>query len=149
VLKLPDWPPVLTSGQLPPPELELLLDEELLELLDELLLEDELELLLDEELELLEDELELEELLLDDELELDELPPPQATPLSVNAVITFAGGELLLIWKPKVDVPPLGASSPFQLPAGLDAVTVEPDVLKPAFQPPLNDSPAPSVHTRL
>jgi hypothetical protein len=61
VLKLPDWPPVLTSGQLPPPEL-LLEDDELLEL-EELLLEDELELLLllDEELEEL---LELEEELL-------------------------------------------------------------------------------------
>jgi hypothetical protein len=91
----------------------------------------------------LEDELEL---LLDEEL--DESPPPQAMPLSVNAVITSAGGELLLIWKPKADVPPLGASSPFQLPAGLDAVMVEPDGLKVAFQPPLNDSPAPSVHTK-
>jgi hypothetical protein len=62
VLKLPDWPPVLTSEQLPPPELELLLEEDELLELEELLLEDELELLL----------LELEELLLDDEL--PELP---------------------------------------------------------------------------
>jgi hypothetical protein len=48
-LKLPDWPPVLISGQTPPPEL--LLEEEL-ELLELLL--DELELLL--ELELLDEE---------------------------------------------------------------------------------------------
>ena len=74
MLKLPDWPPVATGAQSPPPEL--LLDEEL-ELEDEELLE--LELLEDDELEL---ELLLdEELLLDDELELlledefDELPP--------------------------------------------------------------------------
>jgi hypothetical protein len=55
VLKLPDCPPVLVSGQLPPPDDEDELEElelELLELLDEeleLLLDDELELLLDEE----------------------------------------------------------------------------------------------------
>ena len=54
-MKFPDCPPVLMSEQLPPPELELLLDEEELELLeDELELEDELlelelELLLEEE----------------------------------------------------------------------------------------------------
>jgi len=53
VLKLPDWPPVLMSVQLPPPEVEeleldeLLLDE-LLELLEEL---DDDEELLDELLE--------------------------------------------------------------------------------------------------
>jgi hypothetical protein len=54
------------SEQLPPPELELLLEEELEELLDE----DELDELLDEE--------ELDELLLEDELEelLDDEPPP-------------------------------------------------------------------------
>ena len=62
VLKLPDWPPVLTFGQSPPPpevlddELELLLEEELDELFEELLLE--------------EDELEL----------LEEEPPPLTTP---------------------------------------------------------------------
>jgi hypothetical protein len=67
VLKLPDWPPDLISEQLPlPPELEVLLEDEL----DEELLDDELLLLEDE----LDDELEeLEELLLDDEL--DELSP--------------------------------------------------------------------------
>jgi hypothetical protein len=62
----------------------LLLDDEELELLDE-----ELLLELDELLEL-DDEL-LEELE-EDELEL--LPPLQATPLSVNAVTCWAGGEL-------------------------------------------------------
>lgn len=79
VLKLPDWPPVLMSEQLPPPEPELLLDEEL-----------ELELL--DELELLEDELLLELELLEDELELDELLPPQSAacgplPVTVNQSI--------------------------------------------------------------
>jgi hypothetical protein len=70
VLKLPDWPPDLTFGHSPPPELlELELDELEDELDDEL---DELELLL--EVELLDDELdELDELELDDELLLDEL----------------------------------------------------------------------------
>jgi hypothetical protein len=55
------------SEQLPPPELELLLEDELEELLDD---EDELDELLDEE--------ELDELLLEDELEelLDDEPPP-------------------------------------------------------------------------
>lgn len=75
-MKFPDWPPDLVVVQLPPPELELLLDEELEELLleDELLLDEELEeLLLEDELEeLLLDE-ELEELLLDEE---DDEPPP-------------------------------------------------------------------------
>jgi hypothetical protein len=59
VLKLPDWPPVLVSEQLPPPDDEDELEELELELLDEeleLLLEDELELLLDDELELLDEE---------------------------------------------------------------------------------------------
>jgi hypothetical protein len=77
-LKLPDWPPVLISVQLPPPELELLEEDELELLeppdeLDVLLLADELE---EDELELLEldDELEELELLdeLEDELELDD-----------------------------------------------------------------------------
>jgi hypothetical protein len=80
VLKLPELPPVAMVLHVPPPELELLeedeleelllLDDELELLLEELLLEDELELLL--ELELLEDELEL---LLDE----DELPSRTVT----------------------------------------------------------------------
>jgi hypothetical protein len=74
VLKLPDWPPDLTFGHSPPPELlelELLLDDELDDELDELLLDDELDEEVDELL--LDDELELDELELDDELLLDEL----------------------------------------------------------------------------
>jgi hypothetical protein len=68
---------------MPPPDDELLLEDELLEdeLLDEELLLDEDELLEDEEL-VLEDEVLLEELLLDDELL--ELVPPQAVIAVVN-----------------------------------------------------------------
>lgn len=81
MLKLPD-PPV-TVTQLPPPELELLLDDELEleELLDD-------ELLLEEELELLDDELLLDEEL--DELELlDELEPALIWPAeAVNVTLS-------------------------------------------------------------
>jgi hypothetical protein len=66
VLKLPELPPVAILGQLPPPLVELLDDDELEELL-----EDELELL---EVEV--EPLELDELELLDE-ELEEVPPPQ------------------------------------------------------------------------
>jgi hypothetical protein len=79
-LKLPDCPPVLMSEQVPPPEVELL-DEELLledDELEEELLEEEL-LLEDDELE--EELLEEEELLLeDDELELLLEDPPLLPP---------------------------------------------------------------------
>lgn len=73
VLKFPDCPPVIIGWQLLPPELELLLEDELelLLLLDDELLELELELLLDELL--LELLLEDDELLLDEELELPPL----------------------------------------------------------------------------
>ena len=42
---------------------------------------------------------------------------------------------LWLAWKPKLDVPPLAANFPFQLPAGLDTATELPELLKVAFQP--------------
>ena len=102
---LPHWlPPVAAQLTLPPPlvellledELELLLElEELLELLeDELELDDELELELDDELELLDEEelLELDELL---ELELLDEPP---LPLQVGVTKL----PLCVPWKPKV-----------------------------------------------
>jgi hypothetical protein len=107
VLKLPDCPPVLISVQLPPPELELLEEDELellepLDELDELLEElDELELLLDEEL--LDDELEL----LDEELlELDE------EELELLELLDEELDELLLDEPPTVTVKPCMLCAP-------------------------------------
>jgi hypothetical protein len=101
VLKLPDWPPVLMAEQLPPPELEELVELELL--LDEELEDDELEELLDEledDDELLDEELEddeLEELLLDelDDEELDELPVEGGPIFTVNVWEVFAPQALV------------------------------------------------------
>lgn len=76
-----------SSGETVPPEVELLLDDELDELLLELEEELEEELPLEDELELLDDELEL---LLEDE-PLEPPPNPQktavASPLTVNESI--------------------------------------------------------------
>jgi hypothetical protein len=95
VLKLPDWPPVLMSVQLPPPELELLE-----------LLEEELDELLDEELLLLLDELLLDEL--DEELLelLDELEPPlliepvDAVRVTLSSFAPSSRRSIRSVWEP-------------------------------------------------
>jgi hypothetical protein len=99
----------LTCGGVPPPELELLLEEELLlDELEELLLEEELELLLleaapEEELEellleeldeLLEDELELEELLEVVEVEL----PVQVGAIKVPSWVPWKPKTFAAVW---------------------------------------------------
>lgn len=58
--------------------------------------------------------------------ELDETSSLQAMPFRVNAAGTSAGGLELPPWNPNVTVPPFAGMVPFQLPAGLDAVTALP-----------------------
>jgi hypothetical protein len=115
VLKLPDWPPDLISVQLPPPELELLEEDELellelLDELDELPLEDELVEPVVEELELEELELLLEE----DELELldDELLELDEEELELLELLDEELDELLLDEPPTVTVKPCMLCAP-------------------------------------
>ena len=76
------------------------------------------------------------------------LPPVQGRPFNVNA----AGVGLLpecVPWKPKLTVPPFAAMVPFQLPAGLEALTVLPLCEKVAFQPLVTCCPAVKSHERI
>jgi len=67
------------------------------------------------------------------------VPPPHTSPFK-----TKVGGTttlpLCVPWKPKATVPPLAPIVPFQCPAGLEAVTLLPEVAKLAFQPAPNAS---------
>lgn len=86
-MKLPEFPPVAMFGQLPPLELELLLEEELDELLEE-----ELEELLDE-LELL---LEVQLTMPPAPEEEEELGPPMALGVMVRVALSWLSPNSLI-----------------------------------------------------